>query len=91
LSDPERTRAVLTARGLTDVTCSRVEHPLWFGADAGEAMPFILGVVGWMLDGLDPAARAAALDDLRSRLTRHTSAEGVLLGSSAWLVRAVRE
>jgi SAM-dependent methyltransferase len=91
LSDPERTRAVLTARGLTDVTWSRVEHPLWFGADADEAMPFILGVVGWMLDGLDPAARAAALDDLRSRLTRHTSAEGVLLGSSAWLVRAVRE
>jgi SAM-dependent methyltransferase len=91
LSDPARTHDVLATAGFSNITCTRVEHPIWFGADADEAVPFVLGVVGWMLDGLDPAARDDAVADLRSRLAEHRTADGVLLGSAAWLVVAARD
>jgi SAM-dependent methyltransferase len=90
LSDPERIRAVLTAAGFTGVDLTPAELPMRFGPDAAEAESFLLGQLGWMLEGLDPARRREAVAALRTSLAAHESADGVTYGSAAWLVTARR-
>jgi len=63
---------------------------MWFGHDADDAYRFVLGLLGWMLDGLDDAGRARALDGLRSTVTAHETDGGVIYESAAWIVRATR-
>ncbi|MGY1781153.1 class I SAM-dependent methyltransferase [Geodermatophilus sp. SYSU D01036] len=90
LADPARIRAVLTAAGHRQVEVEGLAEPEWWGADADEALTFVLGLAGWLLDGLDPAARDRAVADLRRRLEAHAGPGGVELGSAAWLVTARR-
>ena len=90
LADPGRIRAVLTAAGHRQVEVEGLAEPEWWGADADDALTFVLGFAGWLLDGLDDAARRAALDDLHRRLADHRTDDGVELGSAAWLVTARR-
>ena len=61
-----------------------------FGPDAATAYDFIVGLLSWMLDGLDDAGRSRALDELRSTVTAHEGEDGVQFGSAMWLVTAVR-
>jgi hypothetical protein len=63
---------------------------MWFGHDADDAYRFVLGLLGWMLDGLDDAGRAHALDGLRATVTAHQTDGGVNYESAAWIVRATR-
>jgi hypothetical protein len=63
---------------------------MWFGTDAADAQRFILGLVGWMLAGLDESGRRQALDDLRTTVEAHVTAEGVVFGSAAWVIQAAR-
>jgi hypothetical protein len=63
---------------------------MYFGAVAAEALGFVEGLFGWMLDGLDTDGRERARADLRASLDGHTTAEGVGYGSAAWLVSARR-
>ena len=51
---------------------------------------FVLGLMGWMLDGLDDTGRKRALDALRATVTAHASSDGISFASGAWLIRAVR-
>lgn len=90
LSDPERVRTVLTAAGFGPPRLDGRSEPLCFGADADEAHGFIAGLTGWMLEGLDSAGRARALDALRRTMETHTGPRGVEFGSAAWLVTAER-
>jgi SAM-dependent methyltransferase len=90
LSDPERVRSILSSAGFTGIELEAAEAGMWFGADADDAHRFIVGLVGWMLDGLDEPGRRRALDDLRTTVADHASAEGVLFGSAAWIIRAAR-
>ncbi len=90
LADPARIREVLAAAGHRQVEVEGLTEPEWFGADADDALAFVLGLAGWLLDGLDPAARDAAVADLRRRLEAHAGPGGVELGSAAWLVTARR-
>ena len=55
---------------------------MWFGTDADDAHEFVLGLLGWMLEGLDDAGRARALDALRSthRNARHARRSDLRLG-----------
>ncbi|MFE3281881.1 class I SAM-dependent methyltransferase, partial [Streptomyces sp. NPDC059233] len=71
LSDPERVRAVLGAAGFTDVRLEPRSEAMWFGENADDAERFTLGLLGWMLDGLDAEGRRRAVDDLRATLTAH--------------------
>ncbi|MGY1727406.1 class I SAM-dependent methyltransferase [Geodermatophilus sp. SYSU D01062] len=89
-ADPARIRAVLTAAGHRQVEVEGLAEPEWWGADADEALTFVLGLAGWLLDGLDPPARDRAVADLRRRLEAHAGPDGVELGSAAWLVTARR-
>jgi SAM-dependent methyltransferase len=90
LSEPDRVRAVLTSAGFTDVALDAMSAPMWFGTDADDAYRFVLGLLGWMLDGLDGAGRTRALDALRATTAAHQTAEGVVYESGAWIIRAVR-
>ncbi|WP_371680384.1 class I SAM-dependent methyltransferase [Streptomyces sp. NBC_01276] len=90
LSDPDRIRAVLGAAGFTQVRLEAHEEPMWFGEDADDAERFTLGMLGWMLEDLDAAGRGRAADGLRTTLAAHGTDHGVLYGSAAWTVRAVR-
>jgi SAM-dependent methyltransferase len=76
LADPDRVRAVLAPAGFTDIDFQAIEAPMWFGTDADDAQRFVLGLLGWMLEGIDDAGRARARDDLRSTLddTPHPTA-----------------
>ena len=88
LSEPDRIRAVLDEAGYRDVQVVGNEAPIWFGADAADAYEFILGLNGWMLDGLDDAGRAVALDALRATTAAHQTADGVTFASATWITTA---
>jgi hypothetical protein len=63
---------------------------VWFGADADDAYRFALGLLGWMLAGLDEERRGQALSALRATIGRHTTASGVVYKSGTWLIQARR-
>ena len=90
LSEPDRVRSVLSATGFTEIDLEPVEAAMWFGDDPDTAHEFVVGLLGWMLGGLDDDRRRRALDDLHSTLSMHATAEGVLFGSAAWVISAVR-
>ncbi|SFT52874.1 Methyltransferase domain-containing protein [Geodermatophilus amargosae] len=90
LADPGRVREVLTAAGHRQVEVEGLAEPEWFGADPDDALTFVLGFAGWLLDGLDDDARASAVADLRRRIEAHAGPGGVEFGSAAWLVTARR-
>ena len=83
-------RAILTAAGFTDVELEPRSEPMWFGENADDAQQFVLGLLGWMLQGLDDEGRARARDGLRRALEEHASTGGVLFGSSTWTIQAKR-
>jgi hypothetical protein len=63
---------------------------MWFGTDAEEANRFVLGLMSWMLDGLDEAGRALALDSLGATLAAHDTGAGVFYGLATWITDATR-
>jgi hypothetical protein len=63
---------------------------MWFGDDPDRAYRFVLGLLGWMLEGLDATGRERALGALRSTLAAHATAHGVLYDSATWTIRAAR-
>lgn len=90
LSDPARTRSLLVASGFVEVQVEAVRSPMRFGDDADDTLPFLVGQLGWMLDGLDDSGRRRAVDNLHSLLRAHEGPDGVTFGSACWLVRAER-
>jgi SAM-dependent methyltransferase len=90
LADPGRARTLLASAGFSDVSLDALDGPMWFGSDPGDAHRFVLGLMGWMLDGLDDAGRERALDALTATVTAHASSDGITFASGAWLIRAAR-
>jgi SAM-dependent methyltransferase len=90
LADPDRVRSILGGAGFIDVTLDSLSAPMSFGADTDKASAFILGVSGWMLDGLDEDGRRRALDALQATVEAHLTSNGVDFGSSSWVVQAQR-
>ncbi|WP_436493728.1 class I SAM-dependent methyltransferase [Actinokineospora sp. HUAS TT18] len=90
LADPERVHAVLGAAGFTDIHLSPHSEAMSFGDDADDAERFVLGLLGWMLGGLDDEGRQRAVDNLRATLTAHDTGQGVRYASAAWVIRATR-
>jgi SAM-dependent methyltransferase len=90
LADPGRVRQILNAAGLADVQLRDMSAPMYFGPNAEDAYGFVLGLMGWMLEGLDEAGRERALAALRASLTAHDRGQGVSYGSAAWLITAHR-
>lgn len=90
LSDPDRVRTILTSAGFTDIELEGTNEGMWFGIKPGDAYQFVLGLLGWMLEGLDDDGRARALDALRSLMATHETPDGVIFDSAVWVVRATR-
>lgn len=90
LSDPDRVRGLLTSAGFGDVELEGTTASLWFGNDADDAHRFVLGLMGWMLDGLDDADRTRAVDALHTTMAAHETSDGVLFGSAAWTIQSTR-
>jgi SAM-dependent methyltransferase len=89
LSDAERVEAILDAAGFADVALVNLREPMYFGTDADEAYKFALGLQGWLLDGLDDAARDDALVKLRASLAGHTGDDGTVAYDAAmWIITA---
>lgn len=90
LAQPERVERVLSAAGFSDIEVSQRRAPMWFGSDADDAYAFVVGLLGWMLGGLDEPGRNRALDRLRATLAAHQTGDGVVFASATWLVQARR-
>jgi SAM-dependent methyltransferase len=88
LSDPDRVHHMLTEAGFTGIELEGADEAMWFGADAEDAYRFVLGLLGWMLEGLDDDRRARALDALRSTMVAHETGDGVTFDSAVWVIRA---
>jgi SAM-dependent methyltransferase len=89
-ADPQAAQAVLASAGFTQIELDGLQQPMCFGTDADDANRFVLGLLGWMLHGLDDAARGRALDNLHATITAHDTGHGCLYQSAAWLIRATR-
>jgi SAM-dependent methyltransferase len=89
-ADPEGVRAVLAAAGFSNIELEGLAEPMWFGSNAEDAHAFVLGLMGWMLQGLDNAGRDRALGNLRATLSAHDTGRGVFYPSAAWIVKAAR-
>ncbi|MFC9253285.1 class I SAM-dependent methyltransferase [Amycolatopsis thailandensis] len=90
LSDPAETEGLLTSAGYTDVRCTAVNKPMYFGQDVDDAAGFIIEQHGGRLSDLDEATRDKAVATLRADLAEHQTGRGVFYGSAAWLVEARR-
>ena len=85
-------RDILGAAGFDDVDFDEIDEPIEFGADAEDAFSFVrnFGIVQGLTQGLDDDAKSGALDALHATLIAHDTDDGVLLGTSAWLITARR-
>jgi SAM-dependent methyltransferase len=90
MADPAVTGDVVAEAGYTDVQVVGLHRRMYLGPDPQRAYDFALGLLGWMLDGLDPARAARAHAALRATMEAHADTDGVTFGSAAWLVTARR-
>lgn len=90
LADPNVIRSVLTTAGYTHIAVDGRREPMRFGADTDDAYRFVLGLMSWMLEGLDDTGKARARDALRATVAAHDSGSGVLYASAAWITTATR-
>lgn len=92
LGDPAVVREVLTTAGFSDVQLAGLSEPLYYGPDPATAADVVrpLQLVSTALDPLDESETSRALDRLREVMAEHHTADGVWLGSRAWLITARR-
>ncbi|MEU6181829.1 class I SAM-dependent methyltransferase [Streptomyces coeruleorubidus] len=88
LADPDRVRTLLGEAGFTEPSFEALSAPMHFGDDDQDAFRFVAGLLDWMIEGLDPVRRDAALTDLRRTLREHRTRDGVLYRSVTWLITA---
>lgn len=88
LADPDRVTGILTAAGFAQIVFSGLSGPMYWGPDTEDAYHLALGLLGWMLEGLDADRRRSATDALRTTLARHTGADGVTYDSATWIITA---
>ena len=91
-ADPDRVRSILGSAGFTDVALDPVEESLYMGPDAATTFDSVkrVGVVIGLLESLDEAQRTEPMKLLRAMIEAHETPDGVLMGSSAWLIRATK-
>lgn len=92
MADPDRVRSMLGTAGFADVAFDPVDEPMVAGTDAEDAYAFFGSgnLANWLLEGVDDTGRAEALGNLRAVFEAAETPEGVLLGTSAWVITARR-
>ena len=91
-AEPEHVRSVLAAAGFHDVEIDAVEVPFQLGADPDDAFDFAAGtgITRGLLQDLTPDRQNLALAELRAVVDAHDGPDGVVFGSRAWIIGAVR-
>jgi SAM-dependent methyltransferase len=91
LADADAVQHILTEAGFVDIDLTDIDEPVQLGIDAVDGFGFVstLSITMGMLHGLDDETKGRALDELRATLAANETDDGVLLGSRAWLIRAV--
>ena len=92
LADPDRVRKILGAAGFTEIGFEPVDEPIEFGSDPDDAYAFMrtLGIVEGLTHDLDDTGRGQAMAELQKTIAAHDTTDGVLFGTSAWLITARR-
>jgi SAM-dependent methyltransferase len=90
LVDGDHVRRILGDAGFVGVELESVDEPVHLGADADDAFAFArtMGIVHGLTQDLDEPTRRQALEGLHTTLAVHETEDGVLFGSSAWLITA---
>jgi SAM-dependent methyltransferase len=92
--DPGRVRTILDESGYEAVELEELAGPVLIGGglSARECVQFLRGtsMIEAALSGVDADTERRALDSVGDALAEHETADGVLLGASAWVVRATR-
>jgi hypothetical protein len=92
LAEPALLEAVLVAAGFGGVSVEPIRVPMVFGSDPRDAADFLFGMgpVRHHLTGADPATVGRARAEVTANLRAFQTADGVVLHSDFWLVRATR-
>lgn len=91
-ADPPAVTGILRAAGFADITFTDVREPVYYGPDVATALNWVRGFASTrsMLERLDPAAAARALQRLGEVLASRMDDTGVWFGSRAWIIAARR-
>ena len=94
MADPEVVKGQIASAGFTDVTLTRVDARLQVGKDLDDAVAFqmALGPAGEAVreaGALADEKRDDIIRDLRVALSGFVERDGVMIGSSSWVVDAV--
>jgi SAM-dependent methyltransferase len=92
LADPDRIRSILSAAGWRDVDLQEVKEQLPLGDDVDTAVRFVRGFrfVQRPLADADDATVARAVEAIHQAFAARETSDGVVLGSTAWVVSARR-
>ncbi|MFB7785138.1 class I SAM-dependent methyltransferase [Streptomyces vinaceus] len=92
LADPPAVEELLRGAGFTDVSFTDVHEEVYYGPDVATALDWVRGFTCTrdVLERLDPATTARAVEDLRAALAAHLDDDGVRFDSRAWTVTARR-
>jgi len=90
LADPERVSTILESAGFDSVALEPIDESVELGVDASDALAFAktMGVVEGLTHELDDQRRTEAMTNLANLFQTYETADGVLLGSAAWLITA---
>jgi len=93
LADPDVAGAILREAGFVDVDFNSVTERFVPGQDTDDAFAFVrtLPPVLGLLEELDDATKARALEQLHDAIAAHETSDGVMFDSAAWLVTARRD
>jgi SAM-dependent methyltransferase len=90
LGDPAVAAGILTTAGFASVGFAEVHEPVFYGPDVDAAYDSLIGL-GFTKEALarvETAAADQALQRLRNLLSAHSTADGVLFDSRAWIITA---
>ena len=87
---PNKLAGSSTNTGYLDIEFATIREPFYAGTNTGDAFSFVRGipVVQGLLEDLDEATTARALEQLRTTLAAHETSDGVRFDSRAWLISA---
>jgi SAM-dependent methyltransferase len=90
LESTDRINTVMSDAGYRDIDIEPVHQALWLGRDADDAASYLAstGFAQAILETAPSDDAKRAIDAVRTALEPHATADGVLLGSAAWLVHA---
>ncbi len=92
LADPDKIAAIFGAAGLAGAGIEEVAEPLLLGSGIAGTVEFLkaTGFGQRLLSGADPETIARVTDAMAAALEHHVTAQGIRLGSKAWLATARR-